>query len=79
VAAFNSPIKLIKVPYKDMKGVAIQAGALRRRLWNSPAANNDCLQLELPGAWQPPDSSIPLPYGKGQEVLFGFSNGNQSD
>jgi hypothetical protein len=69
----------IQTNKEDMKGVAIPAGALRQRLWNRPAVSNDRLQLELSGAWQPPDSSIPLPDGEGQEALFGFSNGNQSD
>lgn len=63
----------------DMQVVATPAGALRRRLWNNPTVINDRPQLELPGAWQPSDNSIPLPDGEGQEALFGFSHGNQSD
>jgi len=67
-------------PNKErMQGAATPAGALQRRLWNSPAVTNDCPKLELPGAWQPSDSSIPLPDGEGQGAFFGFSYGNQSD
>jgi hypothetical protein len=45
----------------------------------SPALSNECLMLELSRAWDPSDSSRPLPVGKGEETPFGFSYGNQND
>jgi hypothetical protein len=50
----------------------------RRRLMSSPTHINESTKLELPGAWEPPDSSISSPVGEGEVVLFGFSYGNQT-
>jgi hypothetical protein len=49
-----------------------------RRLWNSPVDCNEYHELELLGAWEPLDSSRPLPLGKEEETWFGFPNGNQT-
>jgi hypothetical protein len=38
---------------------------------------HESTQLELPGAWEPPNSSCPLPIGEGKETGLGFSYGNQ--
>lgn len=38
----------------------------RRRLATSPAWSNDSFKLELLGNLEPPDSSRPLPDGKGE-------------
>jgi hypothetical protein len=37
-----------------------------RRLLDSLANINESPQLELPGAWKPPDNVGPLPIGKGE-------------
>jgi hypothetical protein len=51
----------------------------RRWLASSPAGINEYLELELPGAWQPPSSSGALPCGEGKVAQFSFSHGNQID
>jgi hypothetical protein len=51
---------------------------IKQRLVISPALPNDCLELELPGAWEPPDSSSPTPDGEGKETRFGLPYGNQT-
>jgi hypothetical protein len=49
----------------------------RRWLWYSLAHCHDLSKLELPGAWEPPDSSSPREDSEGKEARFGFLNGNQ--
>uniref|UniRef100_A0A2N9HFR8 Reverse transcriptase domain-containing protein n=1 Tax=Fagus sylvatica TaxID=28930 RepID=A0A2N9HFR8_FAGSY len=46
--------------YEEMKGLKLQRWlGTRRRLWCSPAVPNESIKLELPGAWEPPGSSVP--------------------
>jgi hypothetical protein len=49
----------------------------RRRLVINPTPAHDLLKLELPGAWESPGSSGPLPFGKGKETQLGIPYGNQ--
>jgi hypothetical protein len=51
----------------------------RRRLRFSPAIPHEHSKLELPGAWEPPDSSRSSPIGEGKETQFGFPYGNQNE
>jgi hypothetical protein len=44
---------------------------------NNPARPNDYFELELPGAWEPLDSSSPQLDGKDKKTQFSFSHGNQ--
>jgi len=48
-------------------------------LWNSPAQPNDLTKLELPGAWEPPESSGTPPIGESEEAQFGVPDENQTD
>jgi hypothetical protein len=50
-----------------------------RKLTFSPTNCNDYLDLELPGAWEPLDNSIPLLDGEGKETQLSFSHGNQDE
>lgn len=56
----------------------MQGMKIRRQLFHSPTNHNDYFELELPGAWAPPDSSRPLPVGKGEEARYGFLDENHS-
>jgi hypothetical protein len=49
-----------------------------RWLWNSPAKPNDCLELELSGAWEPPASLDTPLFGASKEAQPGFLDGNQA-
>jgi len=55
---------------------------VQKILWRwlifSPANPHEYFELELPGAWEPPDSSGPLPVGKGKEARYGFPYGNET-
>jgi hypothetical protein len=42
----------------------------------SPAAHYESHKLELPGAWEPSDSSEPLPFGGGKAAHHLISHGN---
>ena len=53
-------------------------GDFRRWLWNSPSEHHDSPKLELPGAWEPPDGSGPLPVGEGEASQSDFLHGNQT-
>jgi hypothetical protein len=48
----------------------------RRWLSHSLAYSHDLLELELPGAWKPLDSSNPQETCEGQKARFSFPNGN---
>jgi hypothetical protein len=47
-------------------------------LWNTPALPNDLTELELPGAWEPSESSGTPPIGDSEEAQFGIPDGNQN-
>jgi hypothetical protein len=47
------------------------------RLETSPASCHDSFKLELPGAWEPPCNSRPLPLGEGEETYLFVSHGNK--
>jgi len=59
-----------------MLGMLRKQKMFRRWLWSSPAGCNDCFKLELPGAWEPPDSSKSLPFGEDEETHLSFLDGN---
>jgi hypothetical protein len=46
----------------------VQSKIKWRRLETSPANRHDSPKLELSRAWEPSDSSRPLPNGKGEEA-----------
>jgi hypothetical protein len=48
-----------------------------RWLDSSPARINESNKLELPGAWEPPSNSKPLPVGEGKETQHLVLNGNK--
>uniref|UniRef100_A0A2N9GPL3 Reverse transcriptase domain-containing protein n=1 Tax=Fagus sylvatica TaxID=28930 RepID=A0A2N9GPL3_FAGSY len=50
--------RVLRDKCEGMKGIKLQRWmGTRRRLWYSPAVPNESIKLELPGAWEPPDSS----------------------
>jgi len=51
----------------------------RQWLVPSPAERHDRDQLELSGAWEPPDSSVPPLVGEGKAPRLGFPHGNHAD
>lgn len=48
----------------------------RRRLVFSPSQSYEDFKLELPEAWEPPESSGTPPYGESEEAQFGVPDGN---
>jgi hypothetical protein len=48
------------------------------RGWLQPHRPQKDLKLELPRAWEPSDSSRPMPFGKGKVSHNGFLNRDQT-
>lgn len=60
------------------KGVKVSGQAREwRRLCYSPADHNEDIELELPRAWEPLDSSGASSVGEAKETLLGLSYGDQ--
>ena len=55
---------------------SMKPGIIRRWLPRSPAHQNEHFKLELPGAWEPPDSSRSSPFGERKETPSCFSYGD---
>jgi hypothetical protein len=73
---WRQPNKIRKV--KNLGQFHISSRLNRRSLGSSPAQSNECFELELPGAWEPPDSSYSPPFGASEETQFGLPHGDQT-
>lgn len=60
----------------EMKKMLIFHDRVWRGLGTSLAERNESPLLELLRAWEPEDSSRPLPVGEGKEVQFGLPHGD---
>ena len=61
-----------------LKKGSVQKHAQRRRLPFSPTEHNDCLELELWGAWEPLCSHCPLSLGEGKSSQLFVSHGDEA-
>ena len=54
-------------------------GVVWRRLHPSPAGHHELLELELPGAWEPPVSSRAFRYGESKRTQVGVFDGDKEN